>query len=91
MVLLYKNFTTNHVLEQSRNIGFTLGNMVHSFNNTIESNYNVVLDEQQLFIQADVLLDKYCCIDQFLILKDFLVLTKMTGTDYLWKHMSTTD
>jgi hypothetical protein len=54
MVLLYKNFTTNHVLEQSRNIGFTLGNMVHSFNNTIESNYNVVLDEQQLFIQADV-------------------------------------
>jgi hypothetical protein len=54
MSLKYKNFSTDHILKQARNIRYANGNMMFGFYNSLELDLEVKLDAQQLFIQADV-------------------------------------
>lgn len=54
MALQYMNYSSNHILEQSRNIRYANGAMLFGFYNTINVELELTLDVQQLFIQADV-------------------------------------
>lgn len=54
MAKSYKNYSSKHILEQSRNINYTNGAMMFGFYNTITVEAQLVLDTQQIFIQADV-------------------------------------
>lgn len=54
MALNFRNFSSKHILEQSRNVRYTNGAMMFGFYNTVSVQLELELDQQQLFIQADV-------------------------------------